>query len=225
MAFAVYKPGQGYWTRVLTAIGAGVLVLAGVVWIWEELGAKDWRVPVNHDLSLTALTADADRIVQHLGLEAPGGEPGSKSNSVKVTAVASGSAFDSAGMQRNDVITHVDGKPVGDVDAIVTLLQVASSPVLTVQRGYSITLYVQAGVAVVILAACSLVIWRVLNRPRTVDFMIATEAEMNKVNWPSRQEIVGSTRVVIIGTALLTLMLFVVNMIFTVIFKGIGILE
>jgi len=27
--FSVYKPGQGYWTRVLTATGAGILVLAG----------------------------------------------------------------------------------------------------------------------------------------------------------------------------------------------------
>ena len=36
---AIYKPGQGYWTRVMTAVGAGVLVLAGAAWLWAEIEA------------------------------------------------------------------------------------------------------------------------------------------------------------------------------------------
>lgn len=39
MAFGIYKPGQGYWTRVMTAIGVGMLGLAGANWAWNELAA------------------------------------------------------------------------------------------------------------------------------------------------------------------------------------------
>ncbi len=37
MAFGIYKPGQGYWTRVMSAIGIGMLGLAGANWGWEQL--------------------------------------------------------------------------------------------------------------------------------------------------------------------------------------------
>jgi len=36
MAFGLYKPGQGYWTRVMTAIGAGTLGLAAAAWVWGQ---------------------------------------------------------------------------------------------------------------------------------------------------------------------------------------------
>lgn len=39
MAFGIYKPGQGYWTRVMSAIGFGMLGLAGANWAWKELAA------------------------------------------------------------------------------------------------------------------------------------------------------------------------------------------
>ncbi len=39
MAFGIYKTGQGYWTRVMTAIGIGMLGLAGANWAWNELAA------------------------------------------------------------------------------------------------------------------------------------------------------------------------------------------
>lgn len=34
-----YKADQGYWTRMLSAIGAGVLVAAGAMWMWEQMEA------------------------------------------------------------------------------------------------------------------------------------------------------------------------------------------
>ncbi len=39
MAFGIYKPGQGYWTRVMSAIGIGMLGLSGANWAWRELAA------------------------------------------------------------------------------------------------------------------------------------------------------------------------------------------
>ena len=43
MNVGVYKPGQGYWVRVLTAIFAGVLVLTGATWAWAQ--ATRYRPP------------------------------------------------------------------------------------------------------------------------------------------------------------------------------------
>jgi len=36
MAFGLYKPGQGYWTRVMSAIGGATLGLAAAAWIWQQ---------------------------------------------------------------------------------------------------------------------------------------------------------------------------------------------
>jgi preprotein translocase SecE subunit len=35
--FQLYKPTQGYWTRMSTAVGAGALILWGASWIFEKL--------------------------------------------------------------------------------------------------------------------------------------------------------------------------------------------
>ncbi len=130
--FSLYKPGQGYWTRMLSAVGAGALVLTGSGWLWNEL---------------------------------------------------------------------------------------------SVIRDEQYRLYVQAGVGVAVIMIFSGLLWWILNKPRVADFMIATESEMRKVNWPTRREIIGSTWVVISGTMLMALLLFVVNLTFAKLFMSIGVLE
>lgn len=37
MSALVYKPGQGYWTRMMSAVGGGVLVGFAAVWAWDQL--------------------------------------------------------------------------------------------------------------------------------------------------------------------------------------------
>lgn len=40
----IYKPGQGYWTRMGTAIGGGVLIAAGVYFLFGQLDLDPaWR--------------------------------------------------------------------------------------------------------------------------------------------------------------------------------------
>jgi len=36
-AFDIYKRGQGYWVRVCTAVGAGIIILAGADFLYDEL--------------------------------------------------------------------------------------------------------------------------------------------------------------------------------------------
>ena len=54
--------------------------------------------------------------------------------------------------------------------------------------------------------------WRAVNVPTFGDFLIATEAEMNKVSWTPRKRLIQDTVVVLICLALLTLFLLVIDL-------------
>jgi preprotein translocase SecE subunit len=54
--------------------------------------------------------------------------------------------------------------------------------------------------------------WRAVNFPTFADFLIATEAEMNKVSWTTRRRLVQDTIVVLVTVILMTVFLFVVDM-------------
>ncbi len=51
---------------------------------------------------------------------------------------------------------------------------------------------------VALLAICAWVAYRLVNVPGVADFLIAVEAEMNKVSWPSRSELIRSSTVVLV---------------------------
>jgi len=53
--------------------------------------------------------------------------------------------------------------------------------------------------------------WRAVNVPTFADFLIATEAEMNKVSWTPWKKLVQDTIVVLVTTALLTAFLLVID--------------
>jgi preprotein translocase SecE subunit len=53
--------------------------------------------------------------------------------------------------------------------------------------------------------------WRVVNWPAFADFLIATEAEMNKVSWTTRKRLVQDTVVVLVTVFLMTMFLFFVD--------------
>jgi preprotein translocase SecE subunit len=53
-----------------------------------------------------------------------------------------------------------------------------------------------------------------MNKPANVDFLIATDSEMKKVNWTSRRELIGSTKIVVIFMFLIATYLFVNDLIF-----------
>jgi preprotein translocase subunit SecE len=131
----MYKPGQGYYTRLCTAIGAGVMIAWGAFFLQEELSG--WMT-----------------------------------------------------------------------------------------QGTPYYFPVQYGVAVgFILALGALTYWVVgLNR-KANDFFIATEGEMKKVNWSTRQEVVRSTKVVIVSVVLMGVFLFVADVLFMEFFSAIKVLQ
>jgi len=65
--------------------------------------------------------------------------------------------------------------------------------------------------------------FRLVHNARFADFLIAVEAEMNKVSWPSRTELVRSSMVVIFVIFALAAVLFVYDIFWQFFFTLIGI--
>ena len=67
--------------------------------------------------------------------------------------------------------------------------------------------------------------YRAVNITRFADFLIAVEAEMNKVTWPTRTELIRSSLVVIIVIFFMAAILFAYDMVWQFLFKMIGVLR
>lgn len=67
--------------------------------------------------------------------------------------------------------------------------------------------------------------FRAVNYPRFADFLISVEAEMDKVSWSSRQELMRSTVVVLVVMFLLGGVLFLYDQVWMVVFSWIGFLK
>jgi preprotein translocase SecE subunit len=132
--FAIYKKGQGYWTRMGTAVGAGLLGLLLVGQIY-------YRIPA-------FMRGDPSR----------------------------------------------------------------ASKIALAAAGFFGLIY-------------ALFVWRLINKPSNVDFLIATDSEMKKVNWTSRRELIGSTKVVIGFMFSIAIVLFVLDLFFNTVFYYLHILH
>ena len=89
------------------------------------------------------------------------------------------------------------------------------------ERGRRIAL-ISAGVFAALYA---LIGWRLMNKPGNVDFLIATDSEMKKVNWTSKRELIGSTKVVILFMFAIAILLFLLDLLFNTLGYSIGILN
>jgi preprotein translocase SecE subunit len=67
--------------------------------------------------------------------------------------------------------------------------------------------------------------WRLVNFPAFADFLIATEAELNKVSWTTRKRLVQDTIVVLVTVFMMTAFLFVADMMWSKLLQTIGVLQ
>jgi len=65
--------------------------------------------------------------------------------------------------------------------------------------------------------------FRLVNWPRFADFLIAVEAEMNKVTWPSKDELIRASIVVIFTIFFLASTLFLFDVVWQWFFNVIGV--
>jgi len=82
----------------------------------------------------------------------------------------------------------------------------------------------QFGVPGVLLLAGLWISYRIMNVPGFADFLIAVEAEMNKVSWPSRSELFRGSAVVLVTILSLAVILFAFDAIWKSFFTALGIL-
>jgi preprotein translocase subunit SecE len=89
--------------------------------------------------------------------------------------------------------------------------------------GYGPTLqYVVPGVLMLLGVWVS---YRVVNLPKFADFLIAVEAEMNKVSWPSRGELFRSTVVVLVTILFLAGVLFAYDILWRLLLQALGVIR
>ena len=65
--------------------------------------------------------------------------------------------------------------------------------------------------------------YRIVNLPRFADFLIAVEAEMSKVSWPSQAELISASLVVIILIIAMAAFLFAFDFFWLQFFKILGV--
>ena len=67
--------------------------------------------------------------------------------------------------------------------------------------------------------------YRIVNVPAFADFLIAVEAEMNKVSWPTRAELIRSSIVVLVTMFALAAVLLTYDSIWQYLFRLLGVLK
>jgi preprotein translocase subunit SecE len=69
------------------------------------------------------------------------------------------------------------------------------------------------------------IVFRLVHFPPFAEFLIATEAEMNKVSWTNKDDLIRATTVVLSSVVLMALYLFVVDWLWTFILWRLGVLQ
>jgi preprotein translocase SecE subunit len=93
------------------------------------------------------------------------------------------------------------------VDPWVVYLPFSGEPPVPVLFMYRLTLTIP----LLVLVFSGWFAWRLVNWPAFADFLIATEAEMNKVSWTTRKRLYTDTIVVLVTVVLMTVFLFLVD--------------
>jgi len=110
------------------------------------------------------------------------------------------------------------------IDVPENALQVAGLTDGKIARGRNeLNLSLQYVVPGVLFLLTLWVSYRVVNVPAFADFLIAVEAEMNKVSWPTWHELSRASMVVLILVFALAAVLFAFDTVWALIFKQLGI--
>ena len=84
---------------------------------------------------------------------------------------------------------------------------------------------VRYGLPAVLIPVAGVLIFRLVNYVRFADFLIATEAELNKVSWSSKSELKNATVVVLTTVVLMAVYLFAMDRMWEELLKLVGVLQ
>jgi len=225
-----YKPLQGVRVRRGTIFGILVLIGSG---IWTMLahgtlrrGPQDWQL----DIPFTGrviLEARGDVPAEVLAQYVPDWEVRWQEHAlvldrstfqeinksvdperfVKIIEPGSSDYRTNQIVERSKYTEEIrELKKRGETEPQVSAPQPASGTLL--YRSLTLLPSVQFTLPLLMLAAGIWLAWRVVNVPVFADFLIATEAEMNKVSWTTQRRLVQDTMVVLVTVVLMAFYLF-----------------
>jgi preprotein translocase subunit SecE len=84
---------------------------------------------------------------------------------------------------------------------------------------------IRIGIPAVLAAVVAWLGYRLVNMPQFADFLIAVDAEMKKISWPTLQLCFRAGAVVIVTMFLLAIVLFVYDQLWIRVFEAIGVLR
>lgn len=227
-----YKKTQG--VRVRRGTMLALLILAGcgiyTMLIHQTLvtGPRNWEIPIPYTGKATVIRPGdtglrADQVVSAAEVEAVNKEL--LETKVRVTNPGD------SNFQLNEVKPREEFEKVdAQLKEQKKLQPTKSEPIVAEVKSYPrITLLPDVMYTLPIILALS-ALWlsyRVVNYPTFADFLIATEAELNKVSWTTRRRLVQDTIVVLVTVFLLTTFLFLVDLLWSQVLssKAIGVLK
>ncbi len=226
MSFGIYKQREGYWVRMLTAAGIIALTLATGWWAWAQAATLADNERVFPKTRYSTVISDAPATI--IGQQAEFLDSvGTVIGTGQVTSYDENEELLVTGAE---VIKPSDSDlpaPLLSDAATIRIAGEAYAPNVTPTGRPSIEpTYLQGAVALlVLLGGAFLTYYFVGTKKSSVDFLIATDLEMRKVNWSTRRDVIQSTNVVIVITVLLTLALLSFDLIFQSIGRAINLLH
>ncbi len=109
--------------------------------------------------------------------------------------------------------------------AVMLIALVAYNAHVILRDQFKVKPNITLGIGVGTGIALAIVAWRLMNKPTHVDFLIATDSEMKKVNWTSRADLIGATKVVIIFMFFIAGFLLFIDVVFGYFFQLITVLK
>ena len=224
--WGLYRPGQGYWVRVLTACIVGLLFLVSAAWTAKQIEAV--RIPMQSWVLALQNVTDAPAGAGSVDLL---DETAGKGPAAVVIGSASIVSYEKDGEAKGN-LTIKDPQMVSNHDPG----DASGHAVMIGGKRYSVTtvvgvplfniLYLQAAVAAAILILGVILTYIFVGvKPKSAEFLIATDGEMKKVHWSTKREVFGSTWVVIAACFLIAGLLWLFDFGFVTAFRSIGLLH
>ncbi|MBX3403226.1 MAG: preprotein translocase subunit SecE [Phycisphaeraceae bacterium] len=226
MSLGIYKQGQGYWVRVMTAVLLAVATLGAAGWVANQVSVFETRLPRNSwrlTLDNVSGTVNPGDRVELIGKAEVSGAPAPILGTAEVVSYAPA--------QEELILRRVEMSVAGTgPDSSVRV----AHPARSFAADYRVRpagipliepkLLIGISVGVVLLLGSMLAYYFVGVRRGSVEFLINTDMEMKKVNWSTPREVRGSTIVVICACFIIATFLFGIDLMFQWFFRVIGIL-
>jgi preprotein translocase SecE subunit len=241
MSLGIYKQGQGYWVRVMTAAALGIAFIAAAAWGWGQAGivrlpAREWTLSLSNvqgeiqpGESVVLMFYDVEGEDPEALVELGSAVVDEYNEGKSASGILKISSFQDS--SDPEIAARVSFQERASDAERLFIGTLTDQTVSAIVKGGTPTpifpiLYLQVGVAggIMLLGALTSYLF-VGTKKNSVEFLIATDGEMKKVNWTSYKEVKGSTIVVIAATFLIAGFLFVVDIAFSNFFSWIQVLE